>query len=112
MENPIIGIAAKFQYKISSIRILAVVDTFSWSRGRLHRKELYFPTKILKSEERSWCDYFPPPSLEQLALKTIQWNVIIIIIIIIIIIVVVDDDTHYWVCLSSYHPFQLYYKVW
>ena len=108
MENPIIGIAAKFQYKISSIRTLAVVDTFSWSRGRLHRKELYFPTKILKSEERSWCDYFPPPSLEQLALKTIQWNVIIIII----IIIVVDDDTHYWVCLSSYHSFQLYYKVW
>ena len=111
MENPIIGIAAKFQYKISSIRTLAVVDTISWSWGRLHRKELYFPTKILKSEERSWCDYFPPPSLEQLALKTIQWNVIIIIIIIIIIIVV-DDDTHYWVCLSSYHSFQLYYKVW
>ena len=111
MENPIIGIAAKFQYKISSIRTLAVVDTFSWSRGRLHRKELYFPTKILKSGERSWCDYFPPPSLEQLALKTIQWNVIIIIIII-IIIVVVDDDTHYWVCSSSYHSFQLYYKVW
>ena len=108
MENPIIGIAAKFQYKISSIRTLAVVDTISWSRGRLHRKELYFPTKILKSEERSWCDYFPPPSLEQLALKTIQWNVIIIII----IIIVVDDDTHYWVCLSSYHSFQLYYKVW
>ena len=108
MENPIIGIAAKFQYKISSIRTLAVVDTFSWSRGRLHRKELYFPTKILKSEERSWCDYFPPPSLEQLALKIIQWNVIIIII----IIIVVDDDTHYWVCLSSYHSFQLYYKVW
>ena len=109
MENPLIGIAAKFQYKISSIRTLAVVDTISWSRGRLHRKELYFPTKILKSEERSWYDYFPPPSLEQLALKTIQWNVIIVII---IIIVVVDDDTHYWVCLSSYHPLQLYYKVW
>ena len=37
--------------------------------------------------------------------------IIIIIIIIIVVVVVVDDDTDYWVCLSSDHLFQVYYKV-
>ena len=36
---------------------------------------------------------------------------IIIIIVIIVVVVVVDDDTDYWVCLSSDHLFQVYYKV-
>ena len=39
-ENPIIRIAAKLQYKIPSLRTLAVMDTISWSRGCLHRKSL------------------------------------------------------------------------
>ena len=33
MENPIIPIAAKFQYKIPSLRTLTVMETISWSRG-------------------------------------------------------------------------------
>ena len=47
MENPIIPIAAKFQFNIPSLRTLAVMDTISWSRGRLHRKSCTFP-------RRSW----------------------------------------------------------
>ena len=40
MDNPIIRIAAKFQYKLTLLRILAVMDTISRSRGRLHRKSV------------------------------------------------------------------------
>ena len=42
MENPIIRIAAKFQYKIPSLRSLAVMDTISWFRDRPHRKSCIF----------------------------------------------------------------------
>ena len=31
--------------------------------------------------------------------------------IIITVVAVVDDDTYYWVCMSSNHKFQVYYKV-
>ena len=85
------------------------MDTISWSRGRPHRKGyLYFPTKILKPEGRSWCGHFPLPPLEKLVLKAVQWSVNIIIIIIVIIVVVVvvfvAYDNYYWVYLSSEHP--------
>ena len=62
-------------------------------------KELYFPSKILEPEGRSWCEHFSTPPLEKLVLKTIQCNVIIIIIIItiiIVVIVVVFDGGTYW----------------
>ena len=32
-------------------------------------KGLYFPTKILKPESRSWCEYFDPSPLEKLGRK-------------------------------------------
>ena len=51
-------------------------------------------------------ELFPPPPLEKLVLKTVEWNVIIIVV-----VVVVDDNTYYWVYWSSDHPFQVYYKV-
>ena len=38
MDNPIIRIAAKFQYERQLLRTLAVMDTISWSRSRPHRK--------------------------------------------------------------------------
>ena len=44
-------------------------------------------------------------------LASFYFIIIIIIIIIIVVVVVVDDDTDYWVCLSSDHLFQVYYKV-
>ena len=47
MEKPIIRIAAKFQYKIPSLRTLASMDTISWSRRRPHRKTCTFL-------QRSW----------------------------------------------------------
>ena len=52
MENPIIGIAVKFQYNIPTLRTLVVMDTISWSSGSTRwsaQKELYFPTKILNT---------------------------------------------------------------
>ena len=49
MDNPIIRIAAKFQYKLPLLRTLAVMDTISWSRGRPHRKG-YRCTSL----QRSW----------------------------------------------------------
>ena len=85
---------------------------------------MYFPTKILKPEGRSWCGHFPLPPLEKLVLKAVQWSVNIIVIIIIIIIIImmmmmmmmmmiiiiivvvvfVAYDNYYWVYLSSEHP--------
>ena len=39
MENPLVRIAAKFQYKIPSLRTDSrFTDTISWSQGRPHRK--------------------------------------------------------------------------
>ena len=112
MKSLIILIAAKFQYVIPSLRTLAVTYTHGLEVVRI--ETVYSPTKILKPERCSWREHFPPPLLEKLVLKTVQWNVIIIIIIIIIIIVVVvvvDDYTYCWVYLSSDHPFQVYYKM-
>ena len=42
MENPIIQIAAKFHYKIPSLRTLAVMDSILWSRGFPQRKRFTF----------------------------------------------------------------------
>ena len=36
---------------------------------------------------------------------------LIFFIILIVVVVVVNDDTYYWVCWSSDHQFQVYYKV-
>ena len=41
---------------------------------------------------RSLCKRFPPPPLEKLVHKTVQWNIIIIII---VVVIVIDDDTYY-----------------
>ena len=86
MKSLIILIAAKFQYVIPSLRTLAVTYTHGLEVVRI--ETVYSPTKILKPERCSWREHFPPPLLEKLVLKTVQWNVIIIII----NVVVVDDD--------------------
>ena len=82
---------------------------------------MYFPTKFLKPEGRSWCGHFPLPPLEKLVLKAVQWSVniiviiiiiimimmmmiIIIIIIVVVVVVFVAYDNYYWVYLSSEHP--------
>ena len=57
-QNPIIQIAAKFQYKIPSLRTLAVMDTISWSRGFPQRKgftflQRYWSGKALSSARTS-----------------------------------------------------------
>ena len=63
------------------------VDAFFLSRST-ECKKLLFPRKILKAEvDVSTHRYF------------------------IVVVVVVNDDTYYWVYLSSYHLFQVYYKV-
>ena len=66
MENPIIRIAAKFQYKIPSLRTLAVMDTISWSLGRPQGKSCTFlqswsrkvavdVNTFLRPNLRNWC---------------------------------------------------------
>ena len=73
MENPIIRIAAKFQYKNPSLPTLAVMDTISWSLGRPHRKSRTFLQRSwIRKAGRSWCEHFS----RQLVMKTSQWNVI------------------------------------
>ena len=86
MENPIIPIAAKFQYKIPSLRTLTVMETMSWSRGdvRIERVvDLEAGRPQLMRRE-----HFPPPRwpgpLDTLVLKTVQRNVIIIIIVVVV----------------------------
>ena len=110
MKNPIIRIAAKFQYKIPSLRALAVMDTISWSRCRPHRNSCTFLQRSWSREDAVDVSTFPPPPLEKLALKTVQWNAVIKIIIIIVIVVVVSCCRRWWY-LSSNHIFQVYYKV-
>ena len=70
MEKPIIGIAAKFQYNIPSLRTLAVMDMFSHGLEVVRLERVVLSYKDL--------EHFPPPPLEKLVLKTVQWNVIII----------------------------------
>ena len=105
MENPIIGIAVKFQNNIPTLRTLVVMDTISWSSGSIRssaQKELYFPTKILNT--------FLRPHLRKWCWKPFS-GILILFIILIVVVVVVNDDTYYWVYWSSDHQFQVYYKV-
>ena len=119
MENPIIRIAAKFQYKIPSLRTdSCFTDTISckWSQGRPHRESCTFLQRswsrkvavdvntFLRAQLRNWC--WKPFRMLLLLLLLLLY----IIIIIIVVVVVVDDDTYYWVCLSSVHAFQVYSK--
>ena len=107
MENPIIGIAVKFQYNIPTLRTLVVMDTISWSSGSTRwsaQKELCFPTKILNT--------FLCPHLWKWCWKPFSGMLILFIILIVVVVVdVVYDDTYYWVYWSSDHQFQVYYIV-
>ena len=67
------------------------------SRSSARKGSVYFPTKILKPEGRSWCEDFSPPLLEKLVLKTAHRRKVIVI-------VVVSDDTYYWfTCPQTVH---------
>ena len=91
MENPIIPKAAKFRYKIPSLRTLTVMETISWSRGDVRIERVVDLEAVRPQLVRR--EHFPPPCwpspLDTLVLKTVQRNVIIIIITIIIISIVV-----------------------
>ena len=91
MENPIIPKAAKFRYKIPSLRTLTVMETISWSRGDVRIERVVDLEAVRPQLVRR--EHFPPPCwpspLDTLVLKTVQRNVIIIIITIIIIIIIV-----------------------
>ena len=94
MENPIIPKAAKFRYKIPSLRTLTVMETISWSRGdvRIERVvDLEAVRPQLMRREHFPPPCWPPPPLDTLVLKTVQRNVIIIIIITSIIIIIVVE---------------------
>ena len=82
MENPIIPIAAKFQYKIPSLRTLTVMETISWSRGnvRIERVvDLEAGRPQLMRCEQSPPLRWPGP-LDKLVLKTVQWNVSLLLL--------------------------------
>ena len=72
------------------------------------KKEIYFPTKILKPEGRSWYEHFPPPSLQKSILKTVQWNVIIIIIYILYDYYHCCSCCRWWYLLSGLHVLRTY----
>ena len=80
MENQIIPIAAKFQYKIPSLRTLTVMETISWSRGDV-RIERVVDLEAGRSQLMR-CEHFPPPRwpgpLDKLVLKTVQLNVLLL----------------------------------
>ena len=82
MENPIIPIAAKFQYKIPSLRTLTVMETISWSRGDV-RIERVVDLEAGRPQLMR-CEHFPPPRwpgpLDKLVLKTVQWNVLLLLL--------------------------------
>ena len=67
MENTIIRIAAKFQYKIPSLRTLAVIDTISWSRGRPHGKSWTFQQRVVVDDHTyDWVYFVLRPSISSL----------------------------------------------
>ena len=76
--------------------------TIAWSRDRLHRKS----TVLLSNKDLE----AGRPQLMRTRFTAPTWEIENVIVII-IIAVVVGNDTYYWVCLSSDHPFQVYYKV-
>ena len=82
MENPIIPIAAKFQYKIPSLRTLTVMETISWSRGDV-RIERVVDLEAGRPQLMR-CEHFPPPRwpgpLDKLVLKTVHWNVLLLLL--------------------------------
>ena len=82
MENPIIPIAAKFQYKIPSLRTLTVMETISWSRGDV-RIERVVDLEAGRPQLMR-CEHFPPPRwpgpLDKLVLKTVRWNVLLLLL--------------------------------
>ena len=104
MENPIIRIAAKFQYKkIPSLRTVAVMDIISWSRGRPQgkgqctflqrswsRKAAVDVKTFLRPYLRNWC--WKPFTAESYYYCCCQWCYLLL------------------VYLSSDCPLQVYYK--
>ena len=110
MENPITRISAQFQYKIPSLRTLAVM------RGRPRRNSCTFL-------QRSWSrkaavdvnTFLRAPFWEKGAEKRLvecyYITITACILVVVVVAVVVDDDTYDWSYLSSDHPFQVYYKV-
>ena len=83
MKDPVVRIAAKFQYKIPSLRTDSrFTDTISWSQGRPHRKSSYKDLNEAGRSQLMWTLSSASTWEIQVQLKTVQWNVIIIIIII------------------------------
>ena len=102
MENPIVRIAAKVQYKIPSLRTDSrFTDTISWSQGRPHRESCTFLQRswsrkvevdvntFVRPHLRNWCW---KPFSGTLLLLLLLLLLLFYIIIIIVVVVVVDDD--------------------
>ena len=120
MENPIVRIAAKVQYKIPSLRTDSrFTDTISWSQGRPHRESCTFLQRSWSRKVEVDVNTFVRPHLRNWWWKPFSGTLLLLlllllllfyIIIIIVVVVVVDDDNYYWVYLPSDHAFEVYSK--
>ena len=120
MKNPIIRIAAKFQNKIPSLRILAVMDTISWSRCRPHRNSCTFLQRswsrkdavdvstFLRPHLRNWCW---KPFSGMLLLKLLL--LLLLLLSLLLFLVLADDDacppTIFFKFITKFE--RCYYKV-
>ena len=102
MENLVIRIATKFQYKIPSLRTLAVMDIISWSRGRPHRKgQCTFLQRSWSLKAAVDVKTFLRPYLRNWCWKPFTGKLLLLLLSMMILMIYLSSD----------HPLQVYYKV-
>ena len=113
MENPLIQIAAKFQYKIPSMRTLAVMDTISWSRCRPHRNSCTFLQRPWSRKDAVDVSTFLRPHLRNWCWKPLSGMLLLklLLLLLLLLLLHVVSCCRRWWYLSSDHIFQVYYKV-
>ena len=113
MENPLIQIAAKFQYKIPSMRTLAVMDTISWSRCRPHRNSCTFLQRPWSRKDAVDVSTFLRPHLRNWCWKPFSGMLLLklLLLLLLLLLLHVVSCCRRWWYLSSDHIFQVYYKV-
>ena len=113
MENPLIQIAAKFQYKIPSMRTLAVMDTISWSRCRPHRNSCTFLQRPWSRKDAVDVSTFLRPHLRNWCWKPFSGMLLLklLLLLLLVLLLHVVSCCRRWWYLSSDHIFQVYYKV-
>ena len=88
MDNPIIRIATKFQYKLPLLRTLVVTGTQSHGLEVVHIEKVLLPYKALEAGGLQFMWTLSPPSLEKRVLKTVQWNVYLFLLLLLLLNVI------------------------